>query len=323
MLKTHLILSLFLLLIIPVTLYSQAKSAFSGDPSKFRTELTTFMGPNLKPEQLTNLNTFLVRWDSAAFSNETMKKIIDVSSLLSARFMRPVPHFNDFLLTLNYSFEYKHDISFLKDWLKGVSRIAVNQKFTNENIDKFFKNSSSTIKDNVLCESGNVKWKVKNNALKFSLDTALYLTVSGATLTCYSQKDSTELYDVSGTYYPETQLFSGNKGIVTWEKAGYSRKDVFAELTDYSIDMIKSSFTVDSARLTHSTYFKEPVLGSLTDRAVNFSNKEKANYPRFETYKKEFRIKNMYTGVNYEGGLTFEGANVKGTGKNAIPAKIT
>ena len=31
----------------------------------------------------------------------------------------------------------------------------------------------------------------------------------------------------------------------------------------------------------------------------------------------------MFEGVNYEGGLTFEGANVKGTGENYNPAKIT
>ena len=110
------------------------------------------------------------------------------------------------------------------------------------NIDKYFKNSSLMIKDNVLCESGSVKWKVKNNTLKFLHDTAIYVTVSEATLTCYSQKDSTELYNVTGTYYPETQSFSGKKGIVTWEKAGYSRKDVFAELTDYSIEYDKKQF---------------------------------------------------------------------------------
>ena len=87
--------------------------------------------------------------------------------------------------------------------------------------------------------------------------------------------------------------------------------------------LTKSSFTIDSARLTHTTYFKEPVLGILTDQAISFSNKEKANYPRFETYAKEFQIKNIYEGVNYEGGLSFEGANVKGTGENFNPAKIT
>ena len=155
----------------------------------------------------------------------------------------------------------------------------------------------------------------KKYTLNFCTILLFYVAVSNATLTCYSQKDSTEIYNVTGKYYPEIQQFRGTKGIVTWEKAGYSRKDVFAELSDYSINLTKSSFTIDSARLTHSTYFKEPVQGLLADQAISFTNKEKANYPRFETYAKEFKIKNIYKGVNYEGGLTFEGANVKGTGE--------
>jgi len=304
-------------------LHSQAKSAFSGDPAKFRTELTSFMGPNLNADQLANLNTFLSRWDSSAFSSDIMNKIINVSVQLSSRQMRPVPHFNDFLLTLNYFIEYKRDVSFFTNWFKGLSEIAFSQTFTNDNIDRYFKNSGLMVKENVLFESGSVKWKVKNNTLKFLHDTAIYVTVSNATLTCYSQKDSTELYNVTGSYYPETQQFIGTKGVVTWEKAGYPRNEVFAELTGYTINMTKSSFTVDSAKLTHATYFKEPVTGLLADQAISFTNKEKANYPRFETYAKEFKIKNIYKGVNYEGGLTFEGANVKGTGKNAAPAKIT
>jgi P pilus assembly chaperone PapD len=52
------------------------------------------------------------------------------------------------------------------------------------------------VKDNVLSESGSIKWKVKNNTLKFLYDTAVYVTISNATLTCYTQKDSTELYNV-------------------------------------------------------------------------------------------------------------------------------
>src|SRR5450759_1400288 len=304
-------------------LHSQAKSAFSGDPAKFRTELTSFMGPNLNADQLANLNTFLSRWDSSAFSSYIMNKIINVSVQLSSRQMRPVPHFNDFLLTLNYFIEYKRDVSFFTNWFKGLSEIAFSQTFTNDNIDRYFKNSGLMVKENVLFESGSVKWKVKNNTLKFLHDTAIYVTVSNATLTCYSQKDSTELYNVTGSYYPETQQFIGTKGVVTWEKAGYPRNEVFAELTGYTINMTKSSFTIDSAKLTHATYFKEPVTGLLADQAISFTNKEKANYPRFETYAKEFKIKNIYKGVNYEGGLTFEGANVKGTGKNAAPAKIT
>ena len=323
MLKKLIILIHLFLFVYTGILHSQAKSAFSGDPSKFRTELTAFMGPNLNADQKTNLNTFLSRWDSAAFSAQIMDKIINIAGQLSSRQMRTVPHFNDFLVTLNYIITYKQNNDFISNWLKGLNQIASSQNFTNDNIDKYFRNSGLMIKENVLSESGIVKWKVKNNSLKFLFDTTAYVPVSNATLTCYAQKDSTELYNVSGNYYPELQQFRGSKGIVTWEKAGYSGKDVFAELSDYSINMLKSSFTVDSARLTHTSYFKEPVTGLLSDQTISFTDKNKADFPRFETYAKEFKIKDIYKGVNYEGGLKFEGAFIKGTGKNAVPAKIT
>ena len=198
-----------------------------------------------------------------------------------------------------------------------------NPRFTNNNIDLFLKNTASMIKDNVIYESGSVKWKVKNSTLNFLHDTVFYVAVTDATLTCYAQNDSTEIYNVTGKYYPEFQLLKGSKGIVTWEKAGYPRTDVFAELKDYSLNLTKSSFTIDTVRLNHSTYFKEPVIGVLSDQTGSFTNKERANYPRFQTYAKQFELKNIYQGVNYKGGLAFEGANVKGTGSNYDPASIT
>ncbi len=317
------ILFAFIFFLNPCKVQAQGRSAFSGDITKYSSELTSFMGPNLNPEQLSNLNTFLIRWDSAAFSNENMVSIMDISSQLTSRMIRPVPHFYDFLLSINYFHEYKRDDSFFRSWLKGLSEMAFSPRFSNDNIDRYFKITSSMIKDNILFESGNVKWKVKNNNLTFLHDTAFYVAVKDATLTCYSQKDSTELYNVTGMYYPELQIFRGTKAIITWEKAGYSKEDVFAELGSFSINTTKSSFTIDSAKLSHSTYFKEPVSGSLNDQAISFTNKDKANFPRFQTYIQEFKLNNIYEGVNYEGGLAFEGAYVKGTGENYFPAMIT
>jgi len=70
MLKKQAILSLIFLIIVPVIIYSQGRSAFSGDAEKFRAELITFMGPNLKPDQLSTLNSFLTKWDSTSFNPE-------------------------------------------------------------------------------------------------------------------------------------------------------------------------------------------------------------------------------------------------------------
>jgi len=323
MLKKLIALSILIQTLLPATLFPQAKSAFSGDPGKYRTELTAFLGPNLNTDQSANLGIFLNRWDSGSFSTVIKDKILNLSSQLSSRQIRPVPQFYDFLLVMNSFIENKHDDSFFGSWLDGLSELAFSNTFTNENIDRYFNNSILMVKQNVLYQSGSVKWKVKNNALKFQHDTTVYVTIANATLTCYSQKDSTEIYNVTGNYFPSLQQFRGKKGTVTWEKAGFPKTDVFAEINDYSINMTKSSFSVDSAILTHKSYFKTPVKGLLSDQSISYSNKEKAAFPKFETYRKEFKINNLYKGVNYEGGLTFEGANVKGTGKNAVPAKIT
>ncbi|MBK9389946.1 MAG: hypothetical protein IPN68_07050 [Bacteroidetes bacterium] len=323
MLKKQTLSVLFLFIAFPVIVCSQGRSAFSGDPEKYRAELVAFMGPNLKPDQLSNLNTFLAKWDSTTFSSENKSRIIDVSSQMSARSMRPVPHFSDFLTTLIIFSEKNKDETFFRNWITGLSEIAFIPRFTNDNLHRYFKNTGSMLKDNILFESGSVKWKVKNSAIKFLHDTVYSASVTNATLTCYSQRDSTEIYNVTGEYYPDIQQFIGSKGIVTWEKAGFSRNDVSVDLGKYTIDITRNNFRLDSVKISHSTYFKEPVLGSITDRATSFSSPEKANFPQFATYAKEFKINNMYKGVNYEGGLSFEGATVKGTGERYAPAKIT
>jgi hypothetical protein len=84
-------------------------------------------------------------------------------------------------------------------------------------------------------------------------DTVFSVIIKNATLTCYSQKDSTEIYNASGVYYPDIQQFRGTGGRVTWEKAGYAKEDVFAEMDNYIINPAKNSFSVDSARFTGSS----------------------------------------------------------------------
>ncbi len=188
---------------------------------------------------------------------------------------------------------------------------------------KHLQNISSLIRENTLNNTGPVKWRIKNSDLKFAHDTAFRVSINNAILTCYSQRDSTEIYNVTGSFSPDLQLFHGTKGKVNWEKAGYPREDVFADMSDYTINTTKNSFTCDSAKLFHKTYFKNPVYGVLTDQAASITSKERATYPRFETYTKHFQLKGIYKDINYEGGLAFEGANVKGKGDNAFPAKIT
>jgi hypothetical protein len=302
---------------------SQVKSRFSGDPSKFREELTAYLGPNLTPEQSGIVNTFFLKWDSAGFSNENMFRITNITSRLAARNMRTSPHLMNYFRTLTDFTRYPGSKDFINNWLTGLAKTALNESFSNDNLDRYFRNTSSMINNNSIYEAGTIKWKVIGNNISFRYDTIFKIIVKDITLRASSGKDSTDIYNVSGIYYPEILEFRGSRGTVYWDKAGYSREEVFAEIFEYKINTTRAVYNADSAKLTHKTYFREPVYGKLTDQASSYSTPEKAVYPKFTTNTRKFKIKDMYKGVNYEGGLTLDGASVSGSGENYFPAKIT
>lgn len=320
--RKFIILNIFLLIISAGALFPQPKSVFSSDQSKYRDELTAFMGANLSEENGKILSGFLSLWDSTGFSEVNKSKIHDVSVKLAERQFRPVPQFIGFLNTSNDIINFKNDNALLGKWLDGLNDLLLIPQYPNTNLATYIQNTGLLIKENLLINTSSVKWKVKSGDLRFDRDTAFRVDLNNATLTCYSQKDSTEIYNVTGSYYPSVRLLRGKKGTVTWEKVGFPRQDVFAELSDYTINVTRNNFTCDSARLTYTGYFKKPEYGSLTDQAAPVTNRDKAVYPRFETYTKQFRIKRIFEGIDYEGGLAFEGAKAKGTGEKAFPARV-
>jgi hypothetical protein len=302
---------------------AQVKPFLSGDIPRFREELIKYLGPNLNDEQTGLVDSFFMKWDSSGFSTDNMQRIIGISSRLIARNMRPVPHFIDFLKTLSDFTGYPKTPDFINNWLKGLSQTVSGTALTNTDLDRYFRNTDAMIRENIISISGNISWRIKGGNLRYECDSIFKVIVNDVTLNDRSGQDSTEIYNVTGVYYPELTEFHGLSGIIYWDKAGYGKDDVFTEISGYIINTLKSQFEIDSARLTHKTYFQNPVYGKLTDQASSYRSPERAIYPRFEPYSRNFIIDNLYEGVNYEGGLALEGASVKGTGDPYRPAKIS
>jgi hypothetical protein len=180
--KKFIILNL-LLFFYAGMVFPQEKPVFSGDPAKFKDELLVYMGPNLSEENNAVLQKFIAKWDSAAFSKENMTRILDLSAQLTGRQIRAIPQFSQFLKTLNDFCEYKRDDAFLSYWLTGFSEMLFNPRYRNEKIVKYIENTSLLIKDNLLINTGSVKWKVKNAVLRFVHDTAFQIVLNDITLT--------------------------------------------------------------------------------------------------------------------------------------------
>lgn len=301
---------------------ANGQEQFSGDASKFTSELNAFMGTFVSKAEKADVDLFISLFDSTCFSARVKDQIMNVASQMRGRKMRQVPGFIYLARTLTSFVRTGQDQDDITAWLAGLSETIFDPRFTNSSIEKYIEVTGLLLTDRTIYSAGSVKWKAKKGKVEFVRDTIFKISITDATMTCYLNSDSTEIFDFSGTYYPDVFLLHCDKGKVTWEKAGYKSSDVFATLSDFDIDATKSEFTCDSSLLTHSTYFPKPVKGILTDRVTQIPSPDKATVPRFETQETRFIIKDIYKDVDYEGGLTLEGAIVRGTGSNWFPAMV-
>jgi hypothetical protein len=317
-----LVYTLFGIILFSTNILCQETSQFSGDNTKFKEELLQFMGAPTSDEQKLDLQHFIVLWDSTAFSPITNNLIINVSSQMRARNMRPSPAFFTLMHTLYQFNEKEIGEKQIIDWLISLSEIIFDPRYSSIKIDKYIEISGLFIKDNTLYDSGSIKWQVKEGKAVFARDTTLQIHITDATITCYSLKDSMEIFHFTGYYNPDQFKLICKNGLVTWEKAGFAKEKVSANIYSTVIDVTQNTYTCDSSMLSHKSYFKSPVAGKLTDKATYAKSPEEATYPRFETYETRFKIDNLYKDVHYEGGIGLEGAIVHGTGSSYFPAKL-
>ncbi|MBS0011321.1 MAG: hypothetical protein KFF49_07915 [Bacteroidales bacterium] len=310
------------LLSLNYSLNAQVRSSFSGEISSFSSELSGFMGTNLNEDEAALLNDFITAWDSTMIDPACKQLIIAASIKIENKRMRPRPHFIDFIGTLTDFIDYDININKFKIWLEGLNELAQKPQIRISDITSFIRSASGLIREQIIYSSNSVTWKTTSRRFEFSNDTAFIVTIPESDIICYAQRDSTLIYNTQGVYNPATKIWWGQGGTINWNKAGYPEGEVYARAGTYTIDLTASSFEIDSVLFTNKTYFDEPVYGVLNDRAVKINSTENARYPEFETYQKTFFLEDIYEGVDFSGGLAFEGSLVNGRGSAYEPAMI-
>ena len=94
---------------------------------------------------------------------------------------------------------------------------------------QFFKN-------NILNSGDNVQWTAMGWADKMGFDQEPYFDFKDINLIASSKKDSFEVADISGRYYPSRLKFNAKGGKVFWDRAGLDLS-VRATLQESEIDL--------------------------------------------------------------------------------------
>jgi hypothetical protein len=297
---------------------------FPSEYNQFIEEFEDYIGKNLTGEDEELLEKFvdLFTADSSYFSTEDKDNFIHTSNLLYKRRARANPHFLNYIDAFVSFKENAHKDESFNQWKAALIHLISHKDTKLSDLGSFFKNTISLLNRNVLYESSSVQWKITSGDFEYRFKDKVKLIVPETSIVCYAKRDSIHLHETSGWFEPVESLWHGSKALVTWERAGFKRDEVFATIPSYSIDMTGSDYHVDSVVFTNKHYFDYTLFGELTDKVKFNKTPESADYPQFDSYQKNFDIEDIYENVNYRGGLSMQGSKLVGTGNNEKSARL-
>jgi hypothetical protein len=316
----HRIICLFnvlccLILTLPTSSIAQEFKKFSGETGTYLDELSLFMQPGLSTTEEAVFQEFIKIWHvDSLFSAEEQRNIVNLSVLLLGKKAKPSPHFSQYLECLNDFKRRNQTEENFHNWMKSALMLADERKTTISVMAHIFQFTHELTDSSFIFRSSSVIWKCIKPDYEILPEKNMTVTFRKMTLICETRFDSIQIEETQGTYKPVENSWTGKGGIVTWERAGFRREDVYAQLRDYTIDMTRSEYKAENVIFVNKNYFSKPLEGIMTDKVQHNKTPGDADYPKFNSYQKDFSIKNLYKDIDYEGGLSMQGARLVGTG---------
>lgn len=170
--------------------------------------------------------------------------------------------------------------------------------------------------DRLLAE--RVLYRSQTSEWRFDTKTPFRISVDGdkvavwvdtpADLFYSSAKDGGTIHGTTGCYDYKELMWRGEGGRIDWNRTGLGAEACYAELARYKAETKFPKFTADSARLVHTHYFSEPVIGHLEESLSTPMEPSKYSYPRFRSYKRDFVIPNIMPDIDYSGSFMMNGS---------------
>ena len=318
-----LVLFALLLPVLEAQSQNQRTSSFSGDSTRFISELNGLLfGLSDNDKKLVQpiMTSFVQKWNKEAFDPGTKNFIYSLCNEMLKKKIRVFPDFFNFIQALNVFVDSHQPGSGFLPW-SVILRKLISEK-SSRNFSSFLEITTNLFDEGLIYKSQSTRWKVNPATFTMRLDSVPVIEFSKANLVSYVNKDSMMIYGTAGVYFPLSLRWSGHEGRVDWQRVGLVPSLVFADLNNYQIQVRFSKVIADSVQLYNKKYFSSPISGRLIDKVLVDVDEDKASYPRFYSYDKDIGIKNLFKNMDYTGGFAMEGARVLGSGVHNSDARI-
>lgn len=315
------ILFVGMLVLFPTVLQAQTKP-FSSDQALFLAEVTEMLVSADKKEGRAFIEgTFAPAWNGTYYSELQRVRVVEVANFMLKKRFEAYPNFRDYLGSVAAFSIGNRPAKEFDAWLQGMDGLV--QKGRKQNVTSFIAMCAGLFTEGNLMQSPSTTWRAKSKDFTFVFDSIPKIVFAKTDLVCLAKGDSAVIKNTSGTYYPTLEIWKGSGGTVTWERAGLAPASTFAQWSHpYEVRMKSASFDIDSVSY-HDPYFEKALLGKLSDKVLANVSAKDASYPRFESYDRRMKIRDITEGIDFEGGFTMQGAKLQGYGTKEEPAYLT
>lgn len=302
--KKGFILIAIFTLSIGISLFSQQPQPFTDDPGNFIYELNGFLGDPKVPNP--DLTTFAALWNNGQFNESVKSAIASFVFRMQKRGLKK-PMFFKYLASINLFFEKNQTEDSFLSWMKMMDELI--REPSSRDLKNFLNQIYDLLKQQQLSRSASIKWKYRGGDFYFFFDTVLKVKFNGGDLLCASRRDSSEIFQTNGIYYPLKNEWRGTGGHLNWKRVGKS-DEMSAKLSSYYINLKLSKYTADSVVFMDKQYFNIPMLGRLNEKIHGSKPTQRTSYPRFYSYKKDYIVDTLLPSIRYIGGVHVQGARI-------------
>jgi hypothetical protein len=292
---------------------------FSTDPVKFSSQVEKHLASFDRKDAKEFSEKFILVWNGLDASVKS--RIMMMSNKMLLKKFRPYPEFKDYwAASIELTGGTRASMQSFEVWQGVLEKlIDVKQK---DRFQDFLASSSGLVIRQDLYTSNVVTWKARKGNFKFeNKDGKGIVVLDNVRFTALANEDSTVIDGASGVFDPNTNTLQIKGGKVYFTRAGLAENETFAVINKCKINTKAAAFKADSVLLT-TPYFTDPLLGEIDEKVIKLGRNGRIEFPNFQSYKQDYRIKDVVKGVDYLGGFTLKGNEFVGTGTPETPARL-
>ena len=293
--------------------YAQPRS-FSKKPEVFITEFNTYINSNNTKEGTEILKLFTEKWNLGNFGENEQRTVIKVSNEMLINKLN-IPDFVLFTETILLGKDSVEQSKY-ENWMQAILPAV---RSGNKTYLTLLNSSKYLFKDNILYHSETKNWYSSKNNYVFDFQgNRVKISFENIDLTCQADVDKLTVYNTSGSFYLDNDEWEGKKGKVTWERVGFGKNNIYAEIQgNYKMRFDRAELDVDSVVFTNTDFLSRSLLGSLKDRAssadeIKENSLFRSAFPQFSSYEKNIELGSYLDNtVKFRGGYAMKGAEIK------------